>query len=121
MEKLTPDAYFLTEMWQNVLGINELLGRVSFLPSNQYGGGDRAVNRHAGLGMQPVSVKHFYFEQYFRDADHLEAFLGTAFYLNGSYDAAHDRNALELYARLNTTPKGVRVIQHRKLYLFRRI
>jgi SAM-dependent methyltransferase len=120
MKKLTPDALFLVEMWQSVLGINEILGQTSFLPSNHYGGSDGAVQHQAGLGMQPVSVRHFYFNQYFRDADHLEAFLGTAFYLHRGYERSQDRDALELYARYNTTPKGVRMMQHRKIYLFRR-
>jgi hypothetical protein len=31
-----------------------------------------------------------------------------------------DRAALELYVRYNTTPKGIRIVNHRQIYLFRR-
>lgn len=36
------------------------------------------------------------------------------------YEESRDRAALELYARYNTTPKGIRVVNVRKVYLFRR-
>ena len=37
------------------------------------------------------------------------------------YDETRDRQALELYIRYNTTPDGIRMINHRKVYLFRRM
>jgi hypothetical protein len=37
------------------------------------------------------------------------------------YVEQRDRPALELYARYNMTPKGIRIINLRKVYLFRRI
>jgi hypothetical protein len=36
------------------------------------------------------------------------------------YEEKRDRAALELYVRYNTTPKGVRLANHRKVYVFRR-
>ena len=37
------------------------------------------------------------------------------------YDEARDRQALELYVHYNTTPDGIRMINHRKVYLFLRM
>ena len=37
------------------------------------------------------------------------------------YDEAIDRGALELYIRYNRTEEGVRLIHHRKVYIFRRM
>ncbi len=74
-----------------------------------------------------MSVKDYYYEQYFRDAAHLEAFLSTIraslsnWWMEAKpYEPERDRDALNLYIRYNTTPKGIRIIQRRKIYLFRR-
>lgn len=36
------------------------------------------------------------------------------------YDPQLDRDALELYVRYNTTPKGIRVQRQRKIFVLRR-
>ena len=36
------------------------------------------------------------------------------------YDETRDKAALELYARYNSTPNGIRLLSQRKVYLFRR-
>ena len=36
------------------------------------------------------------------------------------YEAERDRAALDLYVRYNHTARGVRLLNHRKVYLFRR-
>ena len=36
------------------------------------------------------------------------------------YEAGRDRTALELYARYNTTPRGIRLLEHRMVLVFRR-
>jgi hypothetical protein len=107
--------------------LKELFGRKAFLPLDHFAAGDAAISHHAGLGWLPVSVKDYYFEQYFRDAAHLEAFLRTIpacfsyWWMEPKpYDPEQDRDALNLYVRYNTTAKGVRITQRRKIYLFRR-
>lgn len=127
MTKLTPNAHFLVELAQDALGLKELFGRKPFSPRDAFAGADFAVSHHAGLGWLPVSVKDYYFEQYFRDAAHLEAFLITipACFSNWwmerkPYDPEQDRDAFNVYVRYNTTPTGIRLTQRRKIYLFRR-
>jgi hypothetical protein len=125
MPKLKPEAYVIQELFQDSPGLLEVFGRKSFLSAV----GDNPhwlVDEYSWLELFPVSVKAYYYESYFRDADHLAAYLSqkTALYSWPMpplpYDAERDRAALELYGRYNTTPKGVRVVNHRKVYLFRR-
>ena len=74
----------------------------------------------------PVSIKEYYYESFFRNADHLAAYLASPLTLFSwpmppiPYDADRDRGALELYVKYNSTPKGIRILNHRKVYLFRR-
>jgi SAM-dependent methyltransferase len=125
-EKLMPDACVLVELYQDALGLKEIFGRRAFLPTDCFSGGDWAVSHHAGMGLLPVSVKEYFFEQYFRDADHFAAFLATItaslshwWMEQRPFVPEQDRPALELYCRFNTTSKGIRLIQRRKVYLFR--
>lgn len=127
MEKLTPDAHFLIELYQDALGLKEIFGRRAFLPHDVFAGGDWVISHHSGLGLLPVSVKEYFFEQYFRDPEHFEAFITTIpaslsywWMEQKPYVPERDRAALELYCRYNTTSKGIRLIQRRKVYLFRR-
>jgi SAM-dependent methyltransferase len=127
LEKLTPDALFVMEMYQDALGLKETFGRRAFQSSDIFQGGDGVVSYHTGLGLVPVSVKDYFFEQYFRDADHLARFLATItpslshwWKEPKPYEPSRDRAALELYCRYNTTPKGIQLIQRRKVYLLRR-
>lgn len=127
MTRLTPDAHFVLEMAQDILGVKEMFGRRAFLPTDFYAGADGAILHQASLGLLPVSVKDYFTAQYFRDADHLAAFLATipASLSNWwmemrPYDPLRDRAALDLYCRYNTTARGVRLIQRRKVTLFHR-
>lgn len=127
MRKLKPEACFVVEMAQDVLGLKEIFGRRPVLPRDNYQGADAAVQHHASLGFLPVSVKDYYFHQYFRDAEHLAAYLRTTpanlsnwWMAPRPFDPDQDAAALELYARYNATSRGVRVIQRRKVYLFHR-
>ena len=85
------------------------------------------MKEYSWLDLFPVSIKEYFTESYFRDADHLIAYLSrpSAFYSWPMppipYDETRDRQALELYVRYNTTPDGIRMINHRKVYLFRRM
>jgi SAM-dependent methyltransferase len=125
MPKLKPEAYVVQELFQDSPGLLEIFGRKSFL-SHVGDNPHWLVDEYSWLELFPVSVKAYYYESYFRDADHLAAYLSqkTALYSWPMpplpYDAEWDRAALELYVRYNTTPKGVRMVNHRKVYLFRR-
>jgi hypothetical protein len=78
------------------------------------------------LDLFPVSIKEYFYEVFFRDADHLAVYLSqsTSFYSwpmpPTPYDDTRDQEALALYVRYNRTEEGVRLIHHRKVYLFRR-
>jgi SAM-dependent methyltransferase len=126
MAKLKPEAYIVQELHQDPRGLLEIFGRKSFLAEV----GDNPhwlVDEYSWLELFPVSIKEYYYEAYFRDADHLTAHLSQEKALYSwpmppmPYDEERDRPALELYVRYNTTPKGVRVMNHRKVYLFRRM
>jgi SAM-dependent methyltransferase len=125
MPKLRADAVVIQELWQDPLAILEIFGRKTFLRDiwdNPHG----LVEAYSWLDLFPVSIKEYFFEAFFRDADHLLAHLtqSNAFYSwpmpPTPYEEKRDRHALELYVRYNTTDEGVRLDHHRKVYLFRR-
>lgn len=125
MEKLKPEAYVVQELAQDSFGLKEIFGRQPFLPQT----GDNPhwlVYNYSWLGLFPVSIKEYYYEEFFRDADHLASYLSREYPLSDwtmppmPYEEQRDRAALELYARYNTTSKGIRLLSHRKVYLFRR-
>jgi SAM-dependent methyltransferase len=127
LPKLTPDAVLVQELVsdQDGAGLKELLGRKPFVPHSQ-GDADPLIGFYGGLEMLPVSAKSYWSEQYFRDANHLEANLKQGATLSNwwmpplPYDPERDRVALELYARYNRTEDGIRVLRHRRVYVFRR-
>jgi len=125
MGKLKPDGFVIQELFQSFPGLLEIFGRKSFLAD--VGDNPRwLVEAYMALDLFPVSAKDYYFEPYFRDIDHLAAYLvqQTALYEwplpPMPYEEARDRQALELYARYNQTSRGIRLLNHRKVYLFRR-
>lgn len=124
-KKLKPAAYIIQELYQQPLALHELFGRKPFLPTV----GDNPhwlVDQYQWLGFTPVSVKEYFFAGYFRDLAHLTSYLHKEFQFIDwrmpplPFDEGQDRAALELYARYNTTAKGIRLLCHRKVYLFRR-
>ena len=125
MPKLKPEAYVIQELYQDRPGLLEMFGRKSILSTMGHNS-HWLENEYSWLELFPVSAKSYYYESYFRDADHLAAYLSQKTALFSwpmpplPYDEGQDRAALELYARYNTTSKGVRVVNHRKVYLFRR-
>jgi SAM-dependent methyltransferase len=127
LSKLTADAYYVQELvgQQNGFGLQELFGRKPFLPSID-GGGDGLIRDYAGIGLLPVSSKSYWYEMFFRDANHLEAYIRKGAWLSNwrlepkPYEAERDRAALDLYVRYNTTAQGIRLLGHRWLYVFRR-
>lgn len=122
--KLTPDALFVVELAQDSLGLKELFGRNPSLPRS-LGDPEWAITHHFSIGYVPVSAKSYWYEDWFRDEDHLAAFLAqgaplTNWWMHACpYDDVRDRPALELYCRYNRTSEGIRVIGHKRVYVFR--
>jgi SAM-dependent methyltransferase len=125
LPKLKPDALVIQELWQDPLALLEIFGRKTFLRDiwhNPHG----KLDQYVWINLFPVSVKEYFFEVFFRDADHLIAFLERETSLYSwpmppmPYDETQDRDALELYIRYNRTNDGIRMIHHCKVYLFRR-
>jgi SAM-dependent methyltransferase len=124
-KKLKPAAYIIQELYQQPLALHEIFGRKPFLPTI----GDNPhwlVDEYRWLGFVPVSVKEYFFDAYFRDVAHLITDLHKSFQFIDwrmpplPFDEESDRAALDLYVRYNSTPKGIRLSCHRKVYLFRR-
>ncbi|MHB8634872.1 MAG: class I SAM-dependent methyltransferase [Fimbriimonadaceae bacterium] len=124
-KKLAPEALFVVELAQDFLGLKELFGRTPSLPRSS-GDPDWAISVHAGVGFVPVSAKTYWYEEWFRDTDHLGVYLSQGAPLQNwwmepcPYEPSRDRPALELYARYNRTPEGIRLVGQRKVYVFRR-
>lgn len=122
---LKPEAIVIQELYQGYLGVLEIFGRKTFLAN--LGDNPRwLVNEYSWLNLFPVSVKDYFFDTFFRDIDHLAAYLSQKTMLFSwpmppmPYEESRDRPALELYARYNTTSRGIRVVNVRKVYVFRR-
>jgi SAM-dependent methyltransferase len=125
LAKLKPEAYIIQELHQDPLGLLQAFGRKSVL--GQVGYNPRwLVETYADLQLFPVSIKEYYYDFFFRDAEHLAAYLSQGRALFSwpmppmPYEEQRDRAALELYVRYNTTPKGIKIVNHRQVYLFRR-
>jgi SAM-dependent methyltransferase len=126
LPKLKAEAYVIQELFQDSPGLLESFGRKTFVadivPTPHW-----LVDEYTWLGLFPISMKEYYFDSFFRDAEHLASYLSQEKALFSwpmppmPYEAARDQAALALYARYNTTPKGIRVVNHRKVYLFRRM
>ena len=126
MQKMKDEAVVIQELFQGYLGLLEFMGRKSFLAD--LGDNPRwLIDEYSWLNLFPVSAKEYYFDFYFRDTNHLAAYLSRKTSLYSwpmppmPYEAARDLPALELYAPYNMTSKGIRLINVRKVYLFRRI
>jgi hypothetical protein len=125
MSKLKPNGFVIQELFQGYLGLLEIFGRKSFLAD--IGDNPRwLIDEYSRINLFPVSIKEYYLESYFRDTDHLAVHLARKTSLYEwplppiPYEEARDRQALELYARYNQTPNGIRMITCRHVYLFRR-
>jgi hypothetical protein len=128
VRKLTPDAYFLQEVGGFYCDYHllEIMGRIPFTNYAYHGWDQSHIKQAADIGLLPVSFKNYFWEQYFRDLAHLEAYVSTEGVLSNwrlsprPYQAERDRPALELYARYNMTPKGIRLLQHIQVLAWRR-
>jgi SAM-dependent methyltransferase len=107
--------------------LREMLGRTNYAPYD-HNAREVLLHRYAEFGLFPVSVKEYLYDDFYRDFDHLEAeVLRTPACLMNwrvgtprPYEPERDRAALELFARYNQTPRGIRVLQHRLLFTFRK-
>jgi len=130
---LRPDAIFVQELVSNLDGypLGEIFGRRYHTP---YASTDQELllSQYADLGLFPISCKEYFYEEFYRDSEHLEAFLIqvgamlSPWLLPKSlprkpYDPHHDRPALDLYVHNNTTAKGIRVLRQRKIFVLRRV
>lgn len=125
--KLQEGAFFIQELISNFDGypLQEIFGRKYHTP---YPSGDQQalLSQYAELNLHPVSLKDYFYEEFFRDADHLEAYVRQSALLSNwrhnprPYEPERDRPALELYAHYNTTPKGVRLLRQRKIFVLRK-
>ncbi|MDP9374458.1 MAG: hypothetical protein M3Q65_18810, partial [Chloroflexota bacterium] len=125
--KLRNDAFFLQELVSEFDGfpVKEIFGRYPYVPG-AFAGHQGLLSAYAELGFFPVSVKEYFYEEFFRDSEHLAVFLRQGAMLSNwrlppkPYDAGRDHGALELYVRYNTTPKGIRLLRQRKVFALRR-
>jgi SAM-dependent methyltransferase len=122
---LNTGAIFIQELVSDLDGysLREVFGRKHSLnpyhasfPTNQ----QALLSNYARLGLVPVSCKEYFYEEYFRDGEHLAAFLTQVWAMLGTaYDPQHDQPALDLYVRYNTTSQGIRVLRQRKIFVLR--
>lgn len=123
--KLKSNGVVIQELAQDSLGLKEIFGRTPFLP--QVGNDPHwLIYSYRWLGLLPVSVKDYFYEEYFRDCQQLIKYLQKEMMLSNwrmpkaPFEKVLDEDALNLYVKYNSTPKGIRIISHRKVYLFRK-
>lgn len=129
VSKLKKDAIVIQERIGDFsfypLGI--IFGRQTYAPYH-FNNREVILNKYADMELFPVSVKEYFYESFYRDIEHVEADLKNvpAMLYNWRvgelrpYEAERDRTALELYASYNTTSKGIRLLEHRIVFVFRR-
>jgi hypothetical protein len=132
MRKLTKDGYFLQEIGGKFgsYQLHEILGRK---PYTYYAYADDYsdhvhLSAMAALDLIPICYKNYFYEWFFRDLTHLEAYVTQVDWalsdwrMGGTqpYLPERDRLALELYARYNTTEKGIRLLQQVRIFVWRR-
>ncbi|CAN5619787.1 hypothetical protein BH09CHL1_BH09CHL1_09920 [soil metagenome] len=123
LAKLQPAAIFIQEFVAEFDGypLNEALGR---RVANRYSavGHEQLLRQYMNLGLFPVGTREYFYEGYFRDSDHLAAYLGELGPVRWpqEWDAIQDPSVLTTYAAEHTTPLGVRLLHHRRLFILRR-
>jgi hypothetical protein len=128
VQKLAPDAYAVQELvaGADCAELREFLGRRA---STLYAGigHEGTIRGYLRLGLFPISSTELFYDEFFRDIEHLEAYLrqtpaNVSDWRLGPrpYVAERDRAALDLYARYNRTPKGIRLLRHRWVFALRR-
>jgi hypothetical protein len=107
--------------------LRELLGRRAAGLYHGIGHED-TIRGYLRLGLFPITSTEFFYEEFFRDIDHLEAYLTQSpanlsdWRLGPKPDLPErDRPALELYAGYHRTPKGIRLLRQRWVFALRRV
>ncbi len=107
--------------------LREIFGRRAYSPYHFHNDQDLMI-QYSYMQMQPISIKSYFFDAFFKDIDHLEAFLiNVPANLTDwrmamlPYERERDRPALELYARYQATQDGIRLQRHRRVMAFRKI
>ncbi len=129
VRKLKSGGIFLQELVSQFDGfhLRELLGRrpfTSYAFRNQV---DFMLANLANLDIRPISFREFYHDAFFRDLAHFEAYLEQvpatlSNWRLGSkpYQPEVDRQALKLYVQYNQTPRGIRLLRHRIIFIGRK-
>ncbi|HEU5316065.1 MAG TPA: class I SAM-dependent methyltransferase [Chloroflexota bacterium] len=129
VRKLAPGAYAVQELvgGADCADLRELLGRRAVSLYHEIGH-DGTIRGYARLGLFPITSTEFFFEEFYRDIDHLEAYLqqspaNVSDWRFGPkpYVRERDRPALELYAGYHRTTKGIRLLRHRWVFALRRV
>lgn len=124
LRAIKPEAFIVQELVRGTLGLKSFFGREPVLPSvgsNPH----ELIEMYSWFDFVPVSVKDYFFDEFYRDEAHLITSLRGKLLWDWRmpdlpYDEALDRDALNVYVRFNTTARGIRVTHRRSVYLFRR-
>ena len=129
IDKLTKDAIVIQERVGtfNLYPLAYIFGRMVYAPYN-YNVQHVLLSKYAEIDLFPISFKEYFYEAFYRDIDHLEADLAKSpwSFMNWRageprpYETSRDRKALELFAHYNTTSRGIRILEHRMIFVLRR-
>jgi SAM-dependent methyltransferase len=121
VQKLAPRAYVLQELvgGADCAELRQFLGRRAYRQYPDIGHGE-LLRSYQRLGLVPITSTEFFYEEFYRDVDHLEAYLRQTTAKISEwrigpkpYVADRDRRALELYASYHRTLRGVSLLNHR--------
>jgi len=125
VEKLKQGGFFLQAVMQGGIQLKEILGRRPFTHHAYRNFSDRILAAMANLDIRPLSIREIFYDAFFRDVDHLAAYLSQVEAIvsdwrvgyNNPYDPDRDLPALKLYARYNTAPEGIHLLQHQIFFV----
>jgi SAM-dependent methyltransferase len=128
LSKLRKNAIVIQERVGNLNlhPLRYIFGRTAYAPYN-YNIQAVLLSKYAGIGLFPVSFKEYFYEAFYRDINHLEADLEKSPWSLHNwrvgearpYEASRDRKALELFAQYNSTSRGIRILEHRMIFVLR--
>ena len=102
--------------------LRQFLGRRAYSPYPEVGHAE-LFRSYQRLGLVAISSTEFFYDEFFRDVDHLAAYVTqttakiSEWRLGPKpYVPERDRGALELYARYNQTSRGIRLKNHRWVF-----
>ncbi len=132
LHTLKEETIFIQEVVSNFDGypLGEIFGRRDYVPSS-YTDQEVLLNGYKKIGLLPVSSKEYFYEEFFRDSEHLAAFLTQVkpmlspwllpqLQFQAAFDPLRDQAALDLYVHYNTTSRGIRVLRQRKIFVLRK-